>query len=283
MSKPNFQQWLVENKRKWEYVYHVSPKSDIRKLRAFGQSGNHVVDQKSPGVYVAPTFKDAVAWAISYVSHKKSYMKMPRSYRKDDEKPNKRYHEKPSYYKNITIYKLRVPSDVVRQSWGLNFWEPEIFIAEDDLSDVEIVSQKTYPTEELWDLHDRQRKKESEYRQKDTDNAIADVTNTNLAAQEYLRLKNELANRVLKQGKSINLERAKDLIDKLKLYLYDNTRSIYGEIKPNISPQEEQKVKDTVRRVEQLLNSQSPQVEPLSPNQQQLEKLKAKWRISSGF
>jgi hypothetical protein len=50
-------------------VYHVSPRSDIFELRPTGSKKGQrsYIGKKQPGVYVAPRFIDAVAWAVTYV------------------------------------------------------------------------------------------------------------------------------------------------------------------------------------------------------------------------
>jgi hypothetical protein len=183
--------------KRWAYVYHVSPESGLRVIRPQGSP-----KQSRPGIYVAPKFKNVVAWFVSYVTWKKGKMKTPKAWQKDPDKPSVRHHESPMYYQEATIYKLRVPKEVLERSWSENSWEKEYFIIEDDLPIVEIVSSKTYRKNELNDLYQRQSNKSYEARagRYDPMRAAKELHLTNLAAKEWLRLKDVIAARAMKGG-----------------------------------------------------------------------------------
>lgn len=153
-------------------VYHVSPVSNIKKFRATGKhKGQQSVPMDGGGLYVAPSFKDAVTWATSYVEFKKG--------------------EVP--YKSLTVYNLAIPELILSQSWFCTHWEPEFFIADEHMHEIEIVGKKTYLTKELNKLYVRHKTRGNEARWKDKDKIAQEISSTNKAASAWLRLKKEVA------------------------------------------------------------------------------------------
>jgi len=243
-----FRVWL-EAKKDWTYVYHASPESKLYVIRAQGSP-----KQSEPGIYVAPQFKDAVAWFVSYVTWKKGTMKAPKSWQKDPDRPNYLHHESPMYYREATIYKLRVPKEVLERSWSDAFWEREYFIVENDLPSVKIVSSKTYHLEDLKALYRRQTNKAFEARagRHDPMRAAKELHLTNQAAKEWLRLKDVIVDRVMKGD--ISGRRKQDINTRMRK-LQNLFAGGLWDIKrvERLSPKQEAEVQQIVKSIEGLL------------------------------
>lgn len=223
----SFKEWLLLTEGKqFTYVYHVSPESDLYKIRPTGKhSGTHVEDQDSMGIYVAPKFRNAVAWFVSYVMGKKR--------RTQDKKRSKRvqelgigFHDDPFYYRTATIYKIQIPKDILSKSWYNNFWEPEYFIEDKYLDQIKIVSSKTYRAQELVDLYSRHNRAAFDARSKDTTHEAK--KSRNLAAKVYLHYKEKAAQAALK-GKQFNKEAVSSLLSSLTRYFQ---KDMWFDIKP---------------------------------------------------
>lgn len=220
----NFKDFL---KSKKTIVYHVSPDSSIGELRATGHhKGQQSVKMGESGIYVAPKFRDAVAWAISYVGSKKG----------NTQKPNERLKEKgggyhgekgPRNYKKLTIYEIEIPKDLLKNVWGSSFWEPEYFIPGNYMDSMKIIKSKTYSLDELMVLDRRRSGKRLEVMTKDLAE-IKKASKNNIAARYYLELL-DLYNEKLLMGKNpiinYNDKNSNDHvirqeIDKLKNYIF---------------------------------------------------------------
>lgn len=199
------------------YVYHVSPRSDIKRLRPTGSHrGQQSVKMNNSGIYVAPKFKDAVAWALSYVLGKKYSTQRPTERAKE---LGKGWHsENFRGYENLTIYKIQIPSDILKNSWYNSFWEPEFFIPSDSLDQMHIVSSKTYSIKELNKLYQRSSAKKMEVRGKDI-NLIKKASKNNIAARYYLELLELYNQRILSGGDVI--PDFSETLDQFKKYIFE--------------------------------------------------------------
>lgn len=195
----DFKEFLFENNKQYTIVYHVSPRSDMKKLRPVSsQKGTRAfIGKGEPGIFVAPRFKDAVAWATTYVGGKKYHT----------QKPNERVKEKgggwhgekfKGIYKTLTIYEIQVPKEVLKNSVYTGWWEPEYFISAEDIWQMTIVGSKTYSFFELAKIKS---KIDRTSFSPTIDKRIKSIAKTNLAAKYYLELK-DLYNNALLQGTS---------------------------------------------------------------------------------
>ena len=174
-----------------DYVYHCSPDSDIGKLRPTGMhKGIQALPMQQGGIYVAPKFRDALAWYCSFVRHKKnSSNTLPAKEREKKGEKEIKYappHDK-LYYHGATIYKIAVPKGFLKGLWGADMWEPEYFIPSEKMKRVQIFSAKTYSDGDLMDLYSRSRQKAWESRQGswDTESMARDLRQ-NPAAVMYI-------------------------------------------------------------------------------------------------
>jgi len=232
-----FKTWL-ESKRDRTHVYHASPESGLYVIRPHGKrKGTHSRKQPSAGIYVAPSFKDAVNWSASYVVWKK------------------RSGGNLGSYREITIYKLRVPKEVIGRSWSEDWWEKEYFIVEDDLPTVEIISSKKFTHGEINGISGRQRNKAHQQRtaRYKPMRAAKELQLTNLAAKEWLRLKDVIVDRVFKADMAKDRkERINDLMGQLQ----DLFTGDWWENKDpvaKLSPQDEAKARQLIQNIESLL------------------------------
>lgn len=212
------------------YVYHVSPDSSIGRLRATGSHrGQQSVRMGRSGIYVAPKFRDAVVWATSYIGHKKY----------NTQKPNERLKEKgggyhgekfPETYENLTIYKIEVPKELLKNVWKSSSWEPEYFIPAEHMGDLKVVKSKTYSMNDLMVIDSRRNQKRAELASSDL-LLIKKASKSNLAARYYLELK-DLYNQYLLRGKRpilnddpkySNDHLIHQKIDELKRYIFQNS------------------------------------------------------------
>jgi hypothetical protein len=171
-----------------EYVYHVSPVSGLNRLRPTGSHvGLQAVSQGKGGVFVAPSFVDAVKWYVSYVKYKKNSKNSNRRYRSENGKHGGHPSE-PVYYQEATIYKIAVPKNFLKDFWRSNWWEREIFIPGERINETKIVSQRTYSDSELTGIYKRQTAKDWESRRGrwDAEKVAKSVWHTNVAAKKYL-------------------------------------------------------------------------------------------------
>ena len=182
-------------------VYHVSPRSGIRDLRAIGHSrGVRALTGKGqPGLFVAPKFKDAVAWAVSFVSHKRTETQKPNERLKEKEEGGGNHSEKGvGPYKNLTVYEIEVPDEVLRRSPYTAWWEPEYFISSEEMPLLSIKKSKTYSMEELKSIYNKSLRERPNYAPQG-DQEIKILAKTNKAARYILELK-DLYNRLLMAG-----------------------------------------------------------------------------------
>lgn len=200
------------------------------------------------GIYLAPKFRDAVAWATSFVMHKKRDLHTRnRSTRMDDE--GKGYPEKDYYYRNLTIYEVEMPKELADSCWRNNTWEQEIFVPQDLMPQLRIVKSRTWDVQDLFNLYKRQR---------DINNTMAGddhslvnrVAKTNVAAQAYKRYHDEYANLRLRKNIQIYDARIRGLLRSLYQMCIDWTTNRPGV---TLNPQRQSDYEKTVRELEALM------------------------------
>lgn len=169
----NFKDFLNESSG-MATVYHVSPLPNLIRLRAErtnAPSGSKL----GRGVFVAPKFKDALAWASSYVQFKKKGS--------DDGGAG------PKPYRNLTIYELKIPRGILKTLYYADWWEPEYFVPEELVDQIEIVSSKTMSSNQIHGLYLRGLAQKFSFRKGGSEaTKIKELSKTNLAAKLYLSL-----------------------------------------------------------------------------------------------
>jgi hypothetical protein len=198
----HFKDFLLKEANDWTYVYHVSPIENIYKLRVSGRKGQ-AYKQRESGFYVAPKFQDAVEWWTSYVAHKKGGVKSDHT------------------YKTAYIYKIKVPKDVLKNSWYETFWEPEYFISERYLNQLEIVSKQKFDADELSALSSRYRFHRNEQK---TNRLSVDNLKTVLAV-EYKSLKEKYISLRMK-GYDIKISDPDNLLEKWYKYRFEKPNDV---------------------------------------------------------
>lgn len=262
----NFKAFINEMGHEFISVYHVSPRSDMSRLRATSpRKGTRAyIGKGESGIFVAPKFKDAVAWATSYVGGKKHHT----------QKPNERLKEKgggyhgekfKGIYRDLTIYEIKVPKEVLKRSVYTGWWEPEYFIAADDMDKMIIVSSKTYSFYELAAMQSRFDRIRTEFYPQGNRN-IKDVSKTNLAARYYLELKDLYAKSLLggaspviasddstsHRGSSHLIDRE---IEKLKKYIFKNNPDFSVEKINFLDRKQEGEVREIYKRIKSLIET----------------------------
>jgi hypothetical protein len=227
----------------YTYVYHTSPESGIYKFKPTGHhKGRQSIRMNRGGLYVAPKFSDAVAWATSYVAHKKGkkHPKSPRSI----------------FYRDITIYKIRVPKQTIADSWGASWWEAEHFIADEHLDSLEIVSKKTYHYHDLIQLYKKEHSKKYDCSRSRWDIATTHARSHNIAAKYYLQLKEEL-NTLLLAGWKGNVAEVKSLLSNLPDFLWDCRWAVGFDAKPKekLTTEEVEKVEKIVAKIRKVFEN----------------------------
>ena len=234
-------------------VYHVSPEGDLHKLRATGSHrGRQACPQGTAGVYVAPKFNDAVQWAISYVCHKKDDKHgAVRSNRLRE--TCRGHHKKSGYYQDATIYTVRVPKSVLTKSWFGSSWENEYFVT--DIDSLEIVAKTTYDFHELCQISKRHNGRRFENTCKDYI-SLAKHCPQNFAAKEYLRLRSEYDDQLLKriQPKRTEPKSIERLLSKLIPFFAED---MYWRPKPipHLEDQQKEKVLTLIEQIKSQLVS----------------------------
>lgn len=162
--------------RRMTHVYHCSPVSRLAGLRAHSSP-----KQGRSGVYVAPSFFDSVAWAISYVAHKKRDART---------------------YRHLTIYRLQAPREIVEKAWRSNSWENELFIPDWQAKLLKMDWQKTFTYEQLCDIHTAHYRKRTNglLARSDIERTARRVRLTNCAAKHYLEFKEKFADLAMRGG-----------------------------------------------------------------------------------
>jgi hypothetical protein len=194
---------FIEQKSQEIDVYHVSPRSDMFELRPTGSKKGvrSYIGKKQSGVYVAPRFRDSVAWAVTYVGGIKS----------QSQKPNERLKEKgggwhgengPRDYKHLTIYQIKIPKEILEKSTYESFWEPEYFIPEEHMDSMRIIKSKTYSIKDLQKLYEKSNAKRYEVKGNDI-NDIKKASKTNIAARYYLELIDIYNKKLMKGAKPL--------------------------------------------------------------------------------
>lgn len=179
-------------------VYHVSPVSNMKKIRAGKQ--RNMTREHGRGVFVAPRFSDALAWADSFVKHKK---------------PG-------GQYKNLTIYELEIPTETLRTLYHATWWEPEYMIPEELSDQIRIVSSRTFPNKEIVRLYRRSLNLKFAEKQGNELVKIRGLAKTNLAARLYMDLFEKYANLRMRDPSSTRSwvgpprQEVRDALDTLK-------------------------------------------------------------------
>ena len=242
-----------------DYVYHVSPFSGLGRLRPTGgHKGTQSCAMSRGGVYVAPKFRDALAWYCSFVRHKKNEKNTDRRHRSENGK-NCGMPKKPLYYHGATIYKIAVPKGLIKNLWKSCWWEPEYFIPAEMMPDIRIVSTKTYTDTELISLYNRARNKAWESQRGGWDmERIAQKLRTNPAAKAYLAFLEEFRAMAVARDERLQLSAYKDAFKTL-MYALSDCFAInkFGTEKPVPIPhcKDLSKMEKTVTCIRQLLNT----------------------------
>lgn len=220
--------------KSFTYVYHVSPESGIVKLRPTGtHKGIQAKKQLQAGIYVAPKFKDSVEWFLSFVAHKK----------------------KSNRYSHGTIYKIKIPIEVLQRSWFSDSWEKEFFIVEEDMDRLEIVSSDTYEFAELQSMSSRWKwRKYEQILPKSDPEKTAHRLRANLACRVYLARKEDFRKMMLEGCQPLVLGCEKDtnadgkmiihgLFNKLETFFWVDHRCFHNlKERENLTKEEERKV-----------------------------------------
>jgi hypothetical protein len=182
----------MSTKKHCDYVFHVSPFSGLGKLRPTGgHKGTQSVTMSQGGVYVAPHFRDALAWYASFVRHKKNESNARRKHRSENG-PNRGLPHECLYYHGATVYKLAIPKGFLKGLWSSGWWEPEYFIPGEMMDQVHIVSATTYDDGELLDLYARAEHKRWEAQRGRWDaEKLARSLRRNVAAKAWLQMLEE--------------------------------------------------------------------------------------------
>ena len=169
----SFKQFLTESEA-MATVYHVSPKPNLIRIRP-ERTDARTGSKLGRGVFVAPKFKDALAWASSYVQFKK--------------KGSGEHEGGPKPYRNLTIYELKIPRSMLKTLYYATWWEPEYFVPEELADQIEIVSSKTMSMNQIQGMYKKSLAQHFSSRQgKSEMSRIRDVSKTNIAAKLYLDL-----------------------------------------------------------------------------------------------
>ena len=225
-SGMKFREWL-EHTGGQAIVYHVSPHPNLKKIRpetTRAKSGSRL----GRGVFVAPKFRDALAWADSYVKHKK---------------PG-------GQYKELTIYKLQIPRDTLKTLYHASWWEPEYFVPEELADQIQIVSSKTMTNKEIVGLYRRILAIKFKEQQGLPDLArIRKLAKTNLAARLYIDLFDALADVRMKGQDDPREPEIKDALKKLKDMVLRQNHEIFGyDETERLTPEEERIARETYAR-----------------------------------
>lgn len=198
----NFKEFLTEGNKELVSVYHVSPRSDMVKLRpvSYKKGVRSYIGKGQPGIFVAPRFKDAVAWATSYVSGKKHDTQQTTKRLK--EKGGGRHGLKFKGYQYLTIYEIKIPKEVLERSVFTAWWEREYFIVAEDMQFMNIVKSETYSIKELLKMQSSFDNTRTNVIPK-TITQIKELAKTNLAARYYLELKKLYSDSLLSGAKPV--------------------------------------------------------------------------------
>lgn len=212
-----FKEWFVLNEglnEKKATVWHASPNSNLFKLKAKGSSHKkQAVNQGKAGVYVAPTYRDAVNWFLSYVVNTKSSKEI-------------------NLYKYCTVYKCTIPQEILDRSWYSSNWEPEYFIEEDDIKHLQIISRKTENLYDLLRAEKRRSNSDSEF--------MSNVLDKRIRKSKYYKILSETKENIIqlnlkkKYNFSFSLETIKELFDKFKKNISYSSRDDEGKFEQEI-------------------------------------------------
>lgn len=217
-----FKEWL-EHSGGLATVYHVSPMPNLKRIRpetTRAETGKRL----GRGVFVAPKFRDALAWADSYVKHKK---------------PG-------GQYKNLTIYELQIPRDVLRTLYYATWWEPEYFVPEELADQIRIISSKTMTNKEIVGLYRRILAIQFKEQQGLPDLArIRKLAKTNLAARLYIDLFDRHASERMRLRDHAREEQVKEALKKLKDMVLRPNEEIFGHDEAErLTPSEERAARE---------------------------------------
>ena len=221
----------------YTHVYHASPESNIYRFKPTGyHKGHQSIRMNRGGIYVAPKFHDAVAWATSYVAYKKG----------------KHSNSATSVlFRDITIYKIRIPKHILARSWSENWWEEEYFISDEDLRSIRIISEKTYDFHELFKIYKKEKSLKFELSRSRWEIGASHIHNQ--AAKCYLQLKEEL-NTLLLAGWKVDLDSARNIFRRFEPFLWDRCWKVGLDAKPkdSVTPEEKNQVDCLVKQMKQV-------------------------------
>ena len=246
MNKFDFKTFFENNRM--TTVFHVSPNSNIYKLRATGShKGAQAVKQNKAGIYVAPKFEDALIWFLSYVTTTK-HPKIHGSKSHYDD-----------FYKNATVYTIELPKEVLDRSWFSNFWEREYFIEEKDIPLMQIVAKKTYSEKEISNMYKRinDSRRAVRFKSGSLEKALETTDKTNFATKTYKELNSFYSNYKLRNSNTNpELEESvKNILNEIKKFMFLRNESDWmPSIKERISPEEKIKVVELRNKFYSLFN-----------------------------
>ncbi len=243
----------IEGNSKIATVWHVSPTSNIYKLKATGRHGGGVqaVKQGQAGIYVAPSFRDCVKWWVSYVSGTKTnkLRKIGGYPKKDDKQFSYEYDE-------ANIYEIEIPQKILEKCWYDNNWEKEFFIPEEYISQLKVVSSKKYKSRDLYRIYRKdEEKKNNDWGARHNRTMIA-AAKSSEPVRLYLHFKEKLINYMLRGGYSKdsllinNIEKSINSLRKIAMY-YTNDSVFKPAYKTEFTLEEKQEI----NRIKNYLNS----------------------------
>lgn len=185
-------------------LYHVSPRSGIKKFRA--TPGHKFRNAAQGGVFVCPCFKSLIGdWALGWAIRKRD---------KHTRKRNKRQHQhRPpairdaGTYSSLSIYTIEVTEAFYQElrTWykehgGEEWWGEELFVPREWIDRLRIIKEDVLTYRELQDMDNTQhdRRLALYASRADLDRMAGRVRSTNKAARIYLETKSAIADTSLK-------------------------------------------------------------------------------------
>ena len=203
--------------------WHVSPVANIKKF-----VGHAIRQEKTgkTGLYVAPTYSESIAWAASFVMHKKKGREN---------------------YRDLSFYKLSVPRKVLNGAWKAAWWQKEFFVEEIHFPEIQIISHETLHRDEVINLYDRHRSVAWTHQNGRVKNDLEN-NKTNIAITEHRRLTEQFRDIVFGLDKETR-EQVNILLKHLTHYHHSN----YFEVAETLEPKHEKRVRRIIQDIENLL------------------------------